>query len=423
MKPKSIEEVIRNKEFWDKTFDKMTSKQGFTDKDNTELWIIKEYERESIINELLTGKYKWSIPRKVEIAKHENSKKRVVYVYNNKDRYILGVIYRALSYLYRDDIAYNCFSYKIGENTRHAIDYIQDSLSSKQYCGVKLDIHAYFNSVNKQKLKDMINELFIGGFKVTMSNLLLTDRVMWRGTEIEEYKSLIPGCAFGSFLANWCLRNIDEQFIKNENIYARYSDDIVILDETREKVQEHIDYILNNIAEYGLIMNENKYQWFEPGNSIEFLGLKLDDNGTIDISDHAKHKIKKQIHRWCKKGRIEIERYNKDFNEIAVKVIKQINNKNLFCAISNDTTFGWAMYAFPRITTVESLKEIDEYTKDTIRAMKTGKHNKANYRKMTEDEFHSIGWISLTQMYYLYKRDYDYFMEVIELNRNYRPAL
>ena len=36
------------------------------------------------------------------------------------------------------------------------------------------------------------------------------------------------------------------------------------------------------------------------------------------------------------------------------------------------------IYAFPKINVTESLKEIDLYTKDTLRAMKTGKHNKAN---------------------------------------------
>jgi hypothetical protein len=263
----------------------------------------------------------------------------------------------------------------------------------------------------------MINELFNGGLKKTVENLMLSDKVMWNGKEIEEWKALIPGCAFGSFFANWCLKPCDEYFEDKNKVYARYSDDIIVLDKSKEDLQKDLDIIIDFLEQYGLTMNPEKYTWFEPGDDIEYLGLKLMGDGKIDISDHAKQKIKKQIHRWCRKGRICIEKDHESFEIVARRIIRQLNNKNLFCAISNDTTFGWAMYSFPRISTTKSLKEIDLYTKDTLRAMKTGKHNKANYKAITEEEFHRLGWISLVEMYSLYRQDYDYFMEVIELNR------
>ena len=78
------------------------------------------------------------------------------------------------------------------------------------------------------------------------------------------------------------------------------------------------------------------------------------------------------------------------------------------------------MYAFPKITTIQSLIEIDNYTKDTIRALKTGKHNKANFKAISDEEFKELGLLSLVELYYLYKNDYDYFMEVIELHCNIR---
>jgi hypothetical protein len=99
-----------------------------------------------------------------------------------------------------------------------------------------------------------------------------------------------------------------------------------------------------------------------------------------------------------------------------IKALKSLlNRKNFKCYIDNEATFGWCAYAFPRITTTETLKELDLYTKERLRALKTGKNNKANYRKMTEEEFHDIGWVSLVQLYYLFKKDFDYYCEVIEL--------
>ena len=149
---------------------------------------------------------------------------------------------------------------------------------------------------------------------------------MWNNKVISEWKSLIPGCAFGSFLANFCLKACDEYFDNENVIYARYSDDIIVITDSKDKLQMYLDKIMDFLNQYGLTMNPDKYTWFKPGDSIEYLGLKLDDNGNIDISNHAKQKIKKQIHRWCRKGRMEIERDYKSFESVARRIIKQINN-------------------------------------------------------------------------------------------------
>lgn len=410
------QEILNNKH-WEETYNKMILKQDFSKEDKDTLWKLKEIYKNGIVEELMSGEYEWSTPRKVEIAKSASKKKRVVYIYNVKDRYILGVLYRAISTYYSDNISDRCFSYTKGKNTSNAIRYIKDNKTDKLNYGVKIDIHAYFNSVSKEKVIEMINCLFSGGIKESIEKLMLNDTVLWRGQEIQEWKSLIPGCALGSFFANYTLKECDEYFENKNSVYARYSDDIIVIEDSKEELQKDLDIIMGYLNKYGLTMNPDKYTWFEPGDDIEYLGLKLLGDGTIDISDHAKQKIKKQIHRWCRKGRMEIERDYTPFNVVARRIIRQLNNKNFFCAINHDTTFGWAMYSFSKINTIQSLKEIDFYTKDTIRAMKTGKHNKANCKAMSDDEFHKLGYLSLVEMYMLYRQDYDYFMEVIEVNR------
>lgn len=410
-----LNEVLLDNRYWDDTYDKMISKQGFKKEDKEELLKLKEFNKKNIVEELLDGTYKWSIPRRVEIAKSGTRKKRVVYIYETKDRYILGVIYRALSSYYSDRFADNCFSYKQSVSTQSAIQYIKNRRTQEFRNGVKIDIHAYFNSVNREKVISMINELFSGGFKKTIEKLMINDEVYWDGNLISEWKALIPGCALGSFFANYCLRECDEYFNSIDCVYARYSDDIIILDKSKERLEEHLEKLLGFLEEYGLTMNPDKYTWFGPGDSVNFLGLKIDDNNVIDIADHSKMKIKKQIHRWCRKGRMEIERDYKDFDVVAKRVIRRINIKNFKCFINHDTTFGWCAYAFGKITTKQSLREIDNYTKDTLRAMKTGKHNKANYKAISDEEFKELGWVSLVDLYELYREDYDYYCEIIEL--------
>ena len=415
---KQLKEELNNKKHWEETYNKMMLKQGISKEEKDLLWKLKEIYNQDIINELMSGEYEWEIPVKTEIAKSESKKKRVVYIYTIRDRYVLGVLYRAVSARYKDTISDRCFSYKKDICTNDAIKYLRENRTDKLKYGVKMDIHAYFNSVSREKVTEMINELFSGGMKETVEKLMLNTTVEYKGKLIQEWKSLIPGCAFGSFFANYCLKECDEYFENKNKTYARYSDDIIILEETKEELEKDIEIVKSYLEKYGLTMNPDKYTWFEPGDKVEYLGLKLDDTNKIDISKHAKQKIKKQIHRWCRKGRMEIERDGASFDRVASKVIRQFNNKNMFCIINNMETFGWCHYAFRYITTTESLREIDDYFKDTLRAMKTGKHNKANYKAITEEEFNELGYLSLVEMYKLYKTDFDYYMEIVELSKN-----
>ena len=90
-------EELNNIDNWDSAFNRLCSKPRITAEMRNELWKYKELHKDEIVEQIINGSYEWSIPRKVEIAKHESNKKRVVYIYELKDRLVLGVLYRACS--------------------------------------------------------------------------------------------------------------------------------------------------------------------------------------------------------------------------------------------------------------------------------------------------------------------------------------
>lgn len=399
---------------WEETYNKLMNKAYISKEDKEEVTKLNMLYKEQIVEQLISGEYEWSIPEKIEIAKQGSKKKRIVYKYNIVDRYILGVLYRAISRVYNNQFSNLCFSYKKGQSTSSAIWTIKENKLSNEI-GVKVDIHSYFNSVSRERVTELINEWFPGGLNKSIKKLMLDDRVYFHSQLINEWKSLIPGCALGSFFANACLKEVDEHF-ENLNItYARYSDDIILFDKTEEDVQRHLDYIIKSIGEYGLTMNPDKYTFFKENEAVEYLGLRIREDEKIDIANHAKQKIKKQIHRCCRKERVEIEKGNTTFEKAARGILRRFNYKNMICSLTGDNTFGWCGYSFKYITTTDSLKELDLYVKDCIRALKTGKHNKANYKAVSEEEFNSLGFTSLVTMYHTYKYDRDYYYELIDL--------
>lgn len=415
----SLLEYLNNSEYWKNTYEKLADKATIDDEDISLLQQAYELSRNSIVNKIWSGTYEWQIPKKVKIKKHGVNKFRIVYIYEIIDRLVLGVLYQAFSDFFNNRVSDRCFSYKKGLNTGQAISVIKDSIQSEKAYGVKVDIHAYFNSISKQRVSEMLEELFnsdeLQGIKKTMEKLLYNDKCLYHDEVIQEYKGVVPGTPIASFFANYCLRECDFYFEDKGSIYARYSDDIIIIENDKEEVDKDIETLNKFIGQYGLEINPDKYKYFSPGEDITFLGIKLEPNGILDMSDHSKQKLKKQIHRWCRKGRKEIEMKGTDFMTVAKRINSRYNYKNFKCYIDNDAQFGWCHYMFRYITTDKQLKELDAYFKDTLRAMKTGKHNKANYKALTEDDFKEMGWVSLVQLYHLYKRDFDYYCEVIDL--------
>lgn len=411
--------MIKNSEYWRSTFEKLRDKSTIQELDKEELQEEYEFNRDDIADRLWDGSYEWQIPRKVLIKKHGQSKHRVVYIYSIVDRLVLGMLYQVFSAYFNKLVQPRCYSYKKGLSTGNAIKAIKNELNQENTYGVKVDIHAYFNSISKNRVSEMIDELFINeehkGIKKSIENLLKTDLCEYHGKIVREYKGVIPGTPIASFFANYCLAECDKYFDTSGAIYARYSDDIIIIEDNRESIDIDIGMLSRYLDNYGLQINPDKYKYFSPGDDITFLGIKLQADGTIDMSDHAKQKIKKQIHRWTKKGRKEIEMKGKDFMTLATQINRRFNYKNFKCYIEKEAQFGWCHYMFGHINTDKSLKELDIYVKDCLRAMKTGKHNKANYRALSEEDFINMGWISLVQLYHLYKKDFDYYCEIIDL--------
>jgi RNA-directed DNA polymerase len=417
----SLSQVVYNelikKDHWDRAYDRLTMKDKTDAFDMDELYVLKETDARCLIAEqVCTGTYPWSTPEKLLLAKNGSTKKRIVYMYSGKDRFVIGALYRALSVLNVGNIADNCFSYKRGINTSSAIKYISKVKKDKALYGVKLDISAYFNSVSKDHLTTCLTELFgeSTGIRTSMNLLFADDTVLFKGEKITEYKSLIPGCALGSFFANYCLREVDYHFRDLGIVYARYSDDIVLFAETEELVNTHLDTVKEKIFSYGLTINESKYVHFLPDQDVEYLGLKLGANG-IDISDHAKKKLKATIKRWVKAGRKGIEIEEKSFQKVARGIVNRLNWKLYKSYIQDERKFGWAYYAFRYITDLQSLTELDFYLRDRLRYLKTGRNNKMNVNTLNDEDFRNLGVLSLFDMYQLFHEDFDYYCEVAYL--------
>lgn len=419
-----ILEYLKDDRFWEETYEKMMEKTNFNEVQLNELTMLRfKGFKEQAIEDVIKGTYEWSIPDKQLLNKIGTTKKRVVYIHSMQDRYFLGVLYRVCSEYFKDSIDEHCFSYKKGVRTLNAVEYlVRDKKLFNKY-GLKLDISGYFNSVDKGYLTKVVDELFSGMPELykLMKELLFRDKVKYKGRVIEEYSALIPGCALGSFYANYCLRELDSKIAGEMGLtYARYSDDIILFSDKKEELESSLKIIKEKLKECGLSINPKKYEWFEPGDTITFLGLKMwrDSNRVnIDISENSKRKMMKKIKFGCRYGRRQIELGGVDPYKQAKKFFKRHNYRIFKCYIEEPSRYGWAYYAFRYINCIDSMRELDFYTKDRVRQMITGKNNSANITKVSDEMLRELGYVSLVEMYNMFLDDFDVYCDKVSLMR------
>ena len=337
-------------------------------------------------------------PEKKLIRKMMTDKKRTVYMYLGKEGYVLKLMTFLLLRKYDGMFSDNLYSFRVNSGVNKAMSRILKHPGLRNMYSYKVDISNYFNSIPVDAMCGMLKNVLAGDNEVyDLLERLLTDRrVRDKGEIIAEEKGVMAGSPFAVFLANVYLMELDKAMEERGIIYARYSDDIIVLTDT-EGLRNEAEFIIKSeLASRGLTINESKEIRTGPGEAWNFLGIGY-SGGTIDISEVSLEKIKAKIRRKAR----AIKRWQvrkKLGDEQAVKAfIKAMNRKFFDPDSAHELT--WARWYFPVINTDNSLKELDRYMQYWIRFLATGRHNKKSY-EFTYENMKKMGYISLVHAWY-----------------------
>lgn len=345
--------------------------------------------------QIVNGTYQFSIPRKKFINKSWTPKKRIVYTFKYNEMLILKMIqYLLKEYDYL--LSPNCYSFR-GEISPKQAFYNIANYGYLKY-GYKVDIHNYFNSIDIDKLLDLLKDKIDNQVYNLFKQILLNDKVIVNDEIIMEKKGVMAGTPISCFLSNIYLSKLDFYF--KDKKYARYADDIIIFADSKEELKEMIDYIHKFFSDYGLEINYDKEHYYEDNEKFEFLGFAY-DKGKIDLSDKAVLKMKAKIRR---KSRA-LRRWKLRKNISSISAMKSLNNIFNYKFFYKDKSkeLNWSIWYFPTINTSESLKVIDEYYQHYLRYIATGKHCGKEYWSITYEDIKKSGYRSLVHEYYEYK--------------------
>lgn len=385
--------------------------------------------RAALIRCIEAGEYRVAPPHIAEIPK-DNGKVRKVFVNMPLDRLILGCINDVYYTLYKDKIHPNCLSYQKGISVHNILQKVikqnKHFLGKHEAIGYKVDIHAYFDSVSREVVNTALDELSTGSpLDQVLRDYYNTDIVIDENDQvIEHYKSLAQGCAFGTLLANYVLRDVDSEISKMVPVYYRYSDDILIIGKDKEAA---LARLLEMLKEKGLEVNPKKLEPIYSDTWFTFLGFRINGD-KISFSKKSLDNLQKEM--------MEII----DSSKSVKKAIKRINDKLYFSYERDHKVFGWAEYFFRTVNIKEDIKVVDFWIRDALRAKETGKRkigglgvsnckqkgilrgtgkNVTSNRKKTEHLLEDNGYVSMSMLYDLYNIDRNVYKAYLKGVENY----
>ena len=350
------------------------------------------------VEKILAGK-PFSYPVKKEIAKIGKQKKRVVYTFGREENLVMKLLTHLLLREYDHLFSPNLYSFRVNNGVKRAIKRITGTPHIGSYYSYKIDISNYFNSIDVERMLEMLKRVFAKDREfLAFAQGLLGNTFVKVGKEIiEEKKGVMAGTPLAVFFSNLYLTELDRDFDQREDvIYCRYSDDIIVFAKQMETLEEAKKIIFAHIDDKGLTVNREKEVTTLPGEEWSFLGFSY-YNGVIDISRISKEKLKGKMRR---KARALIRWKNRKGKEdnMAVRAFIKRFNKKLYDSDSPNET-NWSRWYFPVINTDKSLKEIDTYMQDCLRYTASETHTKARFNYRYE-QMKALGYRSLVNEWY-----------------------
>ena len=325
------------------------------------------------------------------VPKFNSKEKRIVFTTNDT----LDIILKFLTFCLRDyDYLYsnNVYSYRHSNSIHDAVSKIKNNLHEDTYA-LKLDLHSYFNSMDKAKLLRCIEKSFN---KTDSDFVKFNEHLLYIRTNEEIYSGGLPGLAISCFYANIYLKELDDIIAYKGFTYCRYSDDLLIMGK-KDELFDFEQFLYEYIASVGLTVNEDKRQLYSPNETMEFLGFKISSSTDVDISDSAFRKIKAKIHRSCRHLKEQISQGYITRDEAIQRLISKYNKKFFSLAYGE---VNWSLWYFPVIPNTTTLKKIDNYFQDEVRALYTLHYNKKNKEKVPYSLLKQYGYRTLVNEYY-----------------------
>ena len=253
----------------------------------------------SIYNELNTKTYKVG---KYNIFKIYEPKERVIMSLNIKDKIVNNLVSKYILNIFENTLIDETIASRKNKGSSYGIKLLKkylNEIKDKEFYILKCDIKKYFYNINHTKLKEIIRK------KIKDKDALnIIDEIIDSTNYINDYgytkdKGISLGSLSSQTFSLIYLSELDH-YIKEKlkiKYYIRYSDDMILIHESKEYLKYCLEKIEEILTEYKLELN-NKTKIYTKKEGVTFLGFhfKIKNNKVIiTLKNETKRKFKKRM--------------------------------------------------------------------------------------------------------------------------------
>lgn len=324
-------EVILRDENLDEAMKRVKSNKGVPGVDKMlvdEIDAYFETNKETIKKQILEKKYKPQPVKRVYISK-PNGKKRPLGIPTVVDRVIQQAVAQELSRIYDETFSDNSFGFRPHRSAQNAMMRTLDYLNEGYEWVIDLDIEAYFDTVNHDKLISILRERVFDSATLHLIRKFLQAGIMEKGLVKSNTLGMPQGGPLSPILSNIYLDKFDKELESRGLHFVRYADDCNIFVKS-EMAANRVMKSVTSWLERKLFLkvSATKTKVVRPSDS-NFLGFTY-WKGTTKWKCKPNDKSKKRLYEKCRKELIR------------KKCVAQTNAKT-FTRI-NQLVRGWINY-------------------------------------------------------------------------------
>lgn len=244
---------------------------GMTVDELSGYWELRGTELKELI---LTGRYKPSPVRRVEIPK-DNSKTRKLGIPTVVDRVIQQAISQVLSPMYERQFSDGSYGFRPHRSAHDALRNAQKILNNGYEYAVGIDLERFFDTVNQSYLIELLSHTIKDGRVISLIHKYLYAGVLVDGLYHSTHEGTPQGVPLSPLLSNIVLNELDKELERRGHPFVRYADDSLIFCKSKRGAERVCDGITKFIEKrLHLKVNRDKTE-LGLVNGMKFLGYSF----------------------------------------------------------------------------------------------------------------------------------------------------
>jgi RNA-directed DNA polymerase len=258
----------------------------------------QKYEKDAARNiqelheRLKEGKYRANPLRRVYIPK-ENGKQRPLSIPALEDKIVQKAMVEILNAIYEQDFLDCSYGFRPGRGQHQALDEVRRVICTRPTGWIlELDITAYFDSIVREQLMEMIERRIRDGSVLQLIRKCIQVGVIDEGRLLVSETGTGQGQTISPLLANIYLHYVLDEWFEHEvkprlrgaAHEIRFADDAVLSFQYKEDAERVMEVLPKRFARYGLTLHPEKTRLVEFGRYAEANAKRQGKKpGTLDF--------------------------------------------------------------------------------------------------------------------------------------------